>query len=646
MTNAARSSPLAARRINDFAFKIGTVNGTGSASANGLLMQAIFRMGIPVSGKNVFPSNIQGLPTWYEIRVSKDGYTARPHNMDLVVALNPETYKKDVAAVRPGGYLLYDSSWPLDDALVREGITILGIPFGKICVETFAGDRERTLMRNIVYTGALAALLEIDLDVVSEILREKFSKKRALLDSNFKAIRLGYDYAKANYTCPLPFHLERMDKTGDYVLLDGNTAGALGAVYAGATVGAWYPITPSTSLMEAFKEFCERFRVDPESKQRKYALIQAEDELAAAGMVLGATWAGARAFTSTAGPGISLMSEFIGLAYYAEVPGVFFDIQRTGPSTGMPTRTQQSDILSIAYLSHGDTKHIVLFPSNPEECFYMAVQAFDLTERFQTPVFVVSDLDIGMNDWMCKRLKWDDSFKPDRGKVLGAEDLEKIKKFSRYFDADGDGIAARTLPGMSTKGAFFTRGSGHTKDATYTEDSDEYQEVMDRLTRKFATAALAVPAPEIHTQPRDGADPSASSGQAIGIISLGGCHAAVLEACDRLRAEGIKVDYMRIKAFPFPPSVRAFLSAHERTYVVEQNRDGQLRSLLAIETGVARDSMTSVLDYGGMPLTAEVVVKAVSGSHPERASASEGPAVESPVTTRRAPTAGPSLRSG
>ena len=633
------ASRLTASRVNDFAFKIATVNGTGSASANSLIMQAIFRMGIPVTGKNVFPSNIQGLPTWYEIRVSKDGYTARPQDVDLVVALNPETYKRDVAAVRPGGYLLYDSSWPLDDSLIREGITILGIPFGKMCVEAFQGDRERTLLRNIAYAGALAALLSMDMDVVGEMLRQKFERKRALLDANFRAIRLGYDYAKAHYDCPLAFHLERMDATKDWILLDGNTAGALGAVYAGATVGAWYPITPSTSLMEAFKEFCERYRVDPATKQKKYCIVQAEDELAAAGMVLGASWAGARAFTSTAGPGISLMSEFIGLAYYAEVPGVFFDIQRTGPSTGMPTRTQQADLLSIAYLSHGDTKHIALFPSNPEECFYMAVQAFDLTERFQTPVFVVSDLDIGMNDWMCRRLSWDDSSRADRGKVLSADDLERVKRFARYTDSDGDGIAPRTIPGASEKGAYFTRGSGHTKDATYTEDSAEYREVMERLTRKLETASSAVPAPEVHTQPGGGAD--------IGIVSLGGCHAAVLEAIDRLRATGLRVDYMRIRAFPFTPSVREFLLAHERCFVVEQNRDGQLRSLLAIETGVARDSMTSVLDWGGLPLTAESVVaailSAVPSRHPER---SEGPALVSPASQWRGPKPDPSLRSG
>jgi 2-oxoglutarate ferredoxin oxidoreductase subunit alpha len=376
--------------------------------------------------------------------------------------------------------------------------------------------------------------------------------------------------------------------------------------------------------MEAFKEYCERFRIDPETKQRKYALIQAEDELAAAGMVIGAGWAGARAFTSTAGPGISLMGEFIGLAYYTEVPGVFFDIQRTGPSTGMPTRTQQGDLLSIAYLSHGDTKHIALFPANPEECFYLAVDAFDLAERFQTPVFVVSDLDIGMNDWMCPRFRWDDSYKPDRGKVLSTEELDRIERFSRYLDVDGDGIAARTYPGVHPRGGYFTRGSGHTKHATYTEDAAEYLEVVDRLSKKMETAAMAVPSPELHLQGGNGA-------ASIGIISVGGCHAAVLEAVDRLRADGQSVDYMRIRAFPFPPSVRAFIEAHAKCYVVEQNRDGQLRSLLAIETGVARDRMTSILDYGGLPLTADIVVR---GCHPMPArSAGVGSTVTNPDPT-------------
>jgi 2-oxoglutarate ferredoxin oxidoreductase subunit alpha len=588
--------------VNDFAFKIATVNGTGSASANSLLMQAIFRMGIPVSGKNVFPSNIQGLPTWYEIRVSKDGYTARPSELDMVVALNPETYAKDVAAVRPGGYLLYDSSWPLPEALRREGITILGVPFGAMCVETFEGDRARSLMRNIAYAGALAALLKIDMDVISAMLTEKFSKKKALLDSNFTAIKLGYDYAMAHFKCPLPFHLKSMDETKDWVLLDGNSACGLGAVFAGATVGAWYPITPSTSLMDAFKEFAERYRVDKATGQRKYALIQAEDELAAAGMVMGAGWAGARAFTSTSGPGIDLMSEFVGLGYYAEIPGVFVDVQRVGPSTGMPTRTQQADLLKIAYLSHGDTKHIALFPANPEECFYMMSQAFDLAERFQTPTFMVTDLDIGMNDWMTRRLKWDDTYRPDRGKVLSRAELDAMKKFGRYEDTGG-GVPARTLPGVGGKGAYFTRGSGHTLQATYTEDSDEYRAVMERLRMKMETAADAVPEPEIH---------AAKGGSDVGLITIGACHAAVMEALDVLRANGVSADYMRVRGFPFGKAVRDFLASHRRLFIVEQNRDAQLRSLLGIETNTDFSKMTAILDYAGLPLTAGFVVDEIS----------------------------------
>ncbi len=588
--------------VNDFAFKMGTVNGTGSASANGLLMQAIFRMGIPVTGKNIFPSNIQGLPTWYEIRVSKDGYTARPSEVDMVVALNPSTYAKDVATVRPGGYLVYDSTWPLDPDLVREGITILGIPFGGLCVETFQGDRDRTLLRNIVYVGSLAALLNIDMDIVDGMLTEKFGKKPKLIESNRKAITLGFEYAKANFTCPLPFHLEKMDATSDSILMDGNTACALGAVYAGATVGAWYPITPATALMEAFKSFCEKFRVDKDTGLHNYAILQAEDEIAAAGIVIGAGWAGARSFTNTSGPGISLMQEFIGLAYYTDVPAVFFDVQRCGPATGMPTRTQQADLMSLAYASHGDTKHLVLFPANPREAFEMAVTSFDLAERFQTPVFVASDLDIGMNDWMVKRFEWDDSYRPDRGKVLDAAALEQVQKFSRYLDVDGDGIAARTLPGVGGKGAYFVRGSGHDKHAAYTEDSDAYQEVVDRLTRKFKHAATVMPKPAFVLQ--DGAD--------IGLVTIGGCDAAVREAADKLSAQGIAVDVMRIRGFPFGQEVLDFINSHERVFVIEQNRDAQLKSLITIELSVAPDSLTSILDYGGMPLTAKVVVDAVS----------------------------------
>lgn len=585
---------------NDFAFKIATVNGTGSASANTLLMQSIFRMGIPVTGKNIFPSNIQGLPTWYEIRVSKDGYNARPAKIDLVVAMNPETYKQDVKTVRDGGYLMYDSSWPLAEELHRENTTVLGVPCGELCVNTFERDRDRVLLRNIVYTGALAAFLDIDLDVISELLREKFGKKPKVLEMNFTAVKLGYDYAKKNYTCPLPFALKRMNETSDHILMDGNTAFGLGAVFAGATVGAWYPITPSTSLMDAFTAFCQQCRTTKDG-EKNYIIIQAEDELSAAGMVIGANWAGARAFTSTAGPGISLMQEFIGLAYYAEVPWVCVDVQRVGPATGMPTRTQQSDLFSCAYASHGDTKHICLYPADPGECFSMAPTAFDLAELFQTPVFVVSDLDIGMNDWMIPRLEWDDTYVPNRGKVLNADDLAKLEKWGRYQDTGG-GIPSRTLPGVGGKGAFFTRGSGHNLNGVYTEDSPEYKAVLDRITLKFKTAANAVPKPIV-----------ASTGNDVGVIAIGGTNGAVTEAVAHLKDQGITVDYMRIRGFPFGDEVVEFLENHERIFVVEQNRDAQLRSMLMIETNTNPNKLLSILDYAGLPLTANVVVDAVAG---------------------------------
>jgi 2-oxoglutarate ferredoxin oxidoreductase subunit alpha len=588
-------------QTNDFAFKIATANGTGSASANGLIMQAIFRMGIPVTGKNVFPSNIQGLPTWYEIRVSKRGYTARTPHFDLMVALNPATYAKDVAEVRSGGWLVYDSTWPIDQRLVRPDVTYLGIPLAEMCNAAFGGMRERILMKNIAYAGALAALLGIDTDIIRSLLKEKYGRKPALMDSNRTAVDLGYDYAKAHFSCPLPISLAPLDKTADAIVIDGNTAAALGCLYAGATVGAWYPITPATSLMEAFKGFCQKYRVEPETNRNRFAILQAEDEIAAIGMVLGASWAGARAFTPTAGPGISLMNEFIGLGYYAEVPAVIFDVQRTGPSTGMPTRTQQGDLMLCAYASHGDTRHICLYPADPREAFEFAVASFDLAERFQTPVFVLSDLDIGMNDWMIPKLTWDDSYRPDRGKVLTAAELDAIKTFHRYVDADGDGIPARTLPGTHPAGAYFTRGSGHNRFGAYTEDGDEYVDVMDRLNRKIQRAARAVPAPVVRP----------AAGAKMGLITVGGCHAACTEALDLLAAEGIALDYMRVRGFPFADDVARFVDAHEVTFVVEQNRDGQLRSLLLLETGVASEKLESVRYYGGFPMSAHHVMSGV-----------------------------------
>jgi 2-oxoglutarate ferredoxin oxidoreductase subunit alpha len=588
-------------RINNFAFKIATANGTGSASANGLIMQAIFRMGVPVTGKNVFPSNIQGLPTWYEMRVSRKGYTARTPDFDLMVAMNPATYQKDITELRPGGWLVYDSTWPLDERLVRPDVTSLGIPLAEMCNAAFKGVRERILMKNIAYAGALAALLDMDTEIIRALLSEKFSRKPALMDSNRKAIDLGYEFVKSHFACPLPIHLEPMDATKDAILIDGNTAAALGCLYAGATVGAWYPITPATSLMEAFKSFCQKYRVEPETKQNRFAILQAEDELAAVGMVIGASWAGARAFTPTAGPGISLMSEFIGLAYYAEVPAVIFDVQRTGPSTGMPTRTQQGDLMLCAYASHGDTRHICLYPSDPREAFEFAVASFDLAERFQTPVFVLSDLDIGMNDWMIPKLSWDDAYRPDRGKILSAEELEGVKTFYRYLDTDGDGIPARTLPGISPKGAFFTRGSGHNRFGAYTEDGDEYVEVIDRIDRKIQHAARAVPAPVVKTV----------AGAKMGLVTVGGCHAACIEALDLLAADGVTLDYMRVRGFPFGTDVTKFLESHDVNFIVEQNRDGQLRSLIMLETGVPIEKLESVRYYGGFPMSASHVIAGV-----------------------------------
>ena len=588
-------------RVNNFAFKIATANGTGSASANGLIMQAIFRMGVPVTGKNVFPSNIQGLPTWYEIRVNVHGYTARTPVFDLMVAMNPATYQKDISELRTGGWLLYDSTWPLDPRLIRPDVTYLGIPLAEMCNEQFSGVRERILMKNIAYAGALSALLDMDTAIIRELLKEKFSRKPALMDSNQKAIDIGFEYAKKNFACPLPIHLESLDKTADSILIDGNTAAALGCLYAGATVGAWYPITPATSLMEAFKGFCQKYRREPDTNRNRFAILQAEDELAAVGMVIGASWAGARAFTPTAGPGISLMTEFIGLAYYAEVPAVIFDVQRTGPSTGMPTRTQQGDLMLCAYASHGDTRHICLYPSDPREAFEFAVASFDLAERYQTPVFVLSDLDIGMNDWMIPKLSWDDGYRPDRGKVLSAEELEKVKTFHRYVDVDGDGIPYRTLPGVHPNGSYFTRGSGHNRFGIYTEDGEEYVEVLDRIDRKIQHASRAIPAPVVKT----------TSGAKLGLVTIGGCHAACVEALDLLAAEGFAIDYMRVRGFPFGDDVRAFLESHQVNFIVEQNRDAQLRTLLTLETGVPLEKLESVRYYGGFPMSAHHVISGI-----------------------------------
>jgi len=586
--------------INDVVIKIGTVNGTGSASANGLLRKAIFRMGIPVVGKNYFPSNIQGLPTWYEIRVSKDGYQCRSDRVDVMVAMNAQTYAQDMTSVTPGGWLVYDSTWPRN-TLDRDDINVIGIPLSRMCNEHFDGVRTRILMKNIAYVGAIAALLDIDLEVIKGLLEETFAAKEHLIASNMDAIHLGYDYAVENFSCPLPPKVEKMDATGKHVVIDGNTASGLGCVYAGATVGAWYPITPSTSLMDAFRGFCAEYRIDPESGKRTYAIIQAEDELAAIGMVMGASWMGARAFTPTSGPGISLMSEFIGFGYYAEIPAVIFNVQRTGPSTGMPTRTQQADILSCAYASHGDTKHVLLFPADPHECFTMSPLAFDLADRLQTPVMVLSDLDIGMNDWMVPEFEWDPGYVHDRGKILSAEDLEKMDVFYRYLDVDGDAIPYRTLPGTHPKGSYFTRGSGHTKLGAYTENAADYQDVVDRLTEKWETARTLVPEPEIVY----------SKTNKAAIVTVGSGNGACREALDRLDKQNVGLNYCRVKAFPFSKSVKEFIDKHDVVYVVEQNRDAQLRALLILDLEARPDKLVSLLHYNGMPITAGFVVNRV-----------------------------------
>ncbi|MEM9571409.1 MAG: 2-oxoacid:acceptor oxidoreductase subunit alpha [Pseudomonadota bacterium] len=588
--------------LNDFVIKIGTVNGTGSASANGLLMKSIFRMGVPVVGKNVFPSNIQGLPTWYEIRVSGDGHAGRSGDVHMMVAMNQATYDQDLAELSTGGVLVYDSTWPRPQLESRPDVTVIGVPLMQMCNEVVKAARSRILMKNMAYVGAVAALVDIDLNVIRSLIEETFAAKAKLIDSNMQAVKLGYDYVKEHYETPLRFRVAALNKTKGKVMIDGNTAASLGCVYAGATFGAWYPITPSTSLMDGFVKYCKKLRVNEENGKNKFCIIQAEDELAAAGLIIGAAWNGARAFTPTSGPGISLMSEWIGFAYYTEIPVVFFDIQRTGPSTGMPTRTQQCDIQTTAYASHGDTKHIVLYPSDPNECFHFAAQSFDLAERFQTPVFFLSDIDLGMNDWMVDELTWDENYVPDRGKVLSEDDLAKMDSFSRYLDIDGDHIPYRTLPGTDPKGAYFLRGSGHNAHARYTELGHEYQEVVDRLLAKWESAKAAVPAPIVQKAKRQ---------TRYGMIAIGTSDAAATEARTRLEADGMPVDYMRVRAFPFTDEVEAFIADHDEVFVIEQNRDAQLLNLILTETNVAREKLIPVLHYSGEPLNYRFVCDAL-----------------------------------
>jgi 2-oxoglutarate ferredoxin oxidoreductase subunit alpha len=587
--------------VNDFVIRFANVNGTGSASANNLFAKSIFRMGIPVSPKNIFPSNIQGLPTWYEVRVSEKGYIGRRGGIDFMVCVNPQSMAKDIQDVEPGGYFLYDNTKALDLRLMRRDINFIGIPLTEICRQEYTDPRQRQLFKNVIYVGALAALLDIEFKVLTDLIADQFNGKEKLIAPNVHALELGFHYAREHFECPLGMRVERRNAVGDAILIDGNTACGLGAIYGGATVAAWYPITPSTSVVDAYEMYARRLRIDPASGKQNFAIVQAEDELAAIGMVIGANWNGARSFTATSGPGVSLMNEFLGLAYFAEIPAVLIDVQRTGPSTGMPTRTQQSDVFECAYASHGDTKHVLLFPSTPKECFEMTASSFDLAERLQTPVILLTDLDLGMNDTMSEPLVWDDAHAYDRGKVFTAEQLESMsERFGRYLDVDDDGICYRTYPGTHpTKGSFFTRGTSRDEYAVYTEDGAAYARNMERLLKKWETAKSYVPAPEII---------NAEHGSNIGVIYFGTSQAATIEAVDHLREDNeIAVDTLRIKAFPFNRDVEDFIAQHDTVFVVEQNRDGQMRSLLINECEINPAKLVALLNYDGMPITARYV---------------------------------------
>jgi 2-oxoglutarate/2-oxoacid ferredoxin oxidoreductase subunit alpha len=597
------SRPL--ESTNDFVVKFANVNGSGSASANRLFAKSILRMGVPISSRNIFPSNIQGLPTWYEVRVSVAGYLGRRGGVDLMVAMNPQTWEKDVASVEPGGYLLYDSTKPMPPARLRDDINVVGVPLTEICNHEYSDPRQRQLFKNIMYVGALSALLDMDVAEIERLIGEQFKGRDKLISANTNALHIGRDHVLRQMKCPLGLRLERAEGVGDRVFIDGNSAAALGCVYGGATVAAWYPITPSTSLAEAFMRFCRRYRTDPASGKNRFSIVQAEDELAAIGMVVGAAWNGARAFTTTSGPGVSLMQEFIGLAYFAEVPAVIFDIQRGGPSTGMPTRTQQSDIVTCAYASHGDTKHVLLVPADPRECFEFAALAFDLADRLQTPVFVMLDLDIGMNEWLSEPFAWDDSRRIDRGKIVDFDDLEAGREFGRYLDVDGDGIAYRTYPGTHpSRGAFFTRGSSKDAFARYTEEGAAYVENMQRLQRKFQTARSLVPKPVCGP---------AHKAAHFGVIYYGSTAPAMEEALDALRDHGAVLDTLRLRAFPFHAEAAGFIARYEKVFVVEQNRDGQMRMLLVNECDADPAKLVPILHYDGTPITARFIIREIAG---------------------------------
>ena len=592
------------KAINDFVVKFANVNGSGSASANEMFARSILRMGVPVTSRNIFPSNIQGLPTWYEVRVSGKGWLGRRGGVDLMVAMNPQTWDKDVASIDAGGYLFYDSTRPIPQSKFRDDINVIGVPLTEITNRTYSDPRQRQLFKNIIYIGALAALLDMDIAVLEKLIGEQYKGKDALIAPNHQALHMGHDYAREHLSGICGLTVQKADAVGDRIFINGNDAAALGCVYGGATVAAWYPITPSTSLAEAFMKHCRKHRVDPATKKNKFAILQAEDEIAAIGAVIGAGWNGARAFTATSGPGISLMQEFLGLAYFAEIPAVIFDVQRGGPSTGMPTRTQQSDIILCAYASHGDTKHVLLFPEDPHELFEFASISFDLAERLQTPIFVLEDLDIGMNDWLCKPFTWDDSHVYDRGKVMSYDDLESGKVFGRYLDVDGDAIPYRTLPGTHpTKGAYFTRGTSRDRYAKYSEEGAVYADNMQRLTRKMETAKTLVPAPV----KRKAAQPAR-----YGVIYFGSTAPAMDEALVALEAKGLFLDIMRLRAFPFSDDVIEFVNAHDLVFVVEQNRDAQMRSLLVNECAIDPARFNSILHYDGTPITARFITTSIA----------------------------------
>ena len=582
---------------NDFVIRFANVNGSGSASANGMFAKALFRMGIPVATRNIFPSNIEGLPTWFEVRVSERGYLGRREGVDIMVAMNAETFEEDIESILPGGFLVYDNSKELPPDFRRDDIELIGVPIAELVLPEFDNPKNRALFRNIVYLGALSALINIDFDVITGMVSAQFKGKDALIAPNIHALEIGRRYAFDYLDCPLPVQVRHSEAVGDRILVDGNAAAALGSIYGGATVCAWYPITPSTSVAEAFEQHCNRLRIDPDTDERNFAVIQAEDELAAMGIVIGAGWNGARAMTATSGPGISLMTEFLGLAYFAEIPAVLWDIQRSGPSTGMPTRTQQGDLISSAYASHGDTKHPLLFPSTPKECFDLAADALDLADRLQTPILVLSDLELGMNDNLSEPFVWDDERRYDRGKVLSASDLDEIERFGRYLDVDGDGIGYRTYPGTHpSKGAFFTRGTSRDEYATYTEKPDAYVDNMNRLLLKWETAKTLVPEPIIESDSRR-----------AGIMFYGTTAAPIPEALDRLADDGVQLDTMRIRAFPFSEAVSDFIDSHEILFLAEQNRDAQMKTLLVNELGIDPARIVSVLYFGGFSISADTI---------------------------------------